>query len=111
MADTKILLRVGAEAGAVGNIEVIEREAAKGVGVVALRHHHGGDGRRIVLRIATHDLETPGAHRPARRLGEPVVAGGTPLLAPPAPAVRTPPPTPPPLCGPAACGRGRLVSC
>ena len=71
----KILARIGAEARAVGDVEVLEREAAERVGVVALRQHHRGDGRRVVFRIAAHDLEAPGAHRAARRLGEAVVAG------------------------------------
>src|SRR5580700_2951261 len=75
MADAEVALGVGAEAGAVGNVERIEREVAERVGVVALRQQHRGDGRRIIFCIAAQDFEAPGAHRAPRRFGEPGVAG------------------------------------
>ena len=74
MADAEIFAGVAAEARAIGDVEGLEREIAEGVGVVAVRQHHRRDGRRIVFGLAAHDLEPPGAHRLARRLGQAVVA-------------------------------------
>ena len=75
MADAEHLAGVLSEAHAVGNVEVLEREVAEGIRIVPGRREHRRDGRRVVLRIAAHDLEPPGAHRAAGRLGEPIVAG------------------------------------
>ena len=44
---------------------------AESVGVVPLGQHHGGDRRGIILRIPTHDFQTPRAHRAPRRLAVP----------------------------------------
>src|SRR5262245_2427844 len=74
MADAEILAGVAAEARAIGNVEGVEREVAEGVGVVAVRHHHRGDRRRMISRLLAQDLQPPGAHRAACRLGQAMVA-------------------------------------
>jgi len=64
---------IAAEARAVGDVEILQREVAEAVGVVAVREQHRGDGRRIYLGVAAHH-SSPQARTAWRSLGQAMVA-------------------------------------
>ena len=74
MPDPKDLALDLAEAVAERQVEPVEHDPAEGVGVVARRHQHRGQGRAVGGRIDAEDLQPPGLDRAARRRGEPGVA-------------------------------------
>src|ERR1700730_3057269 len=73
MADAEHLAGELGEAGAERNVEMLERGLAEAVGVLAFGHHHRGERRGIILRLAAPDFQPPAAHRAPRRLGVAVV--------------------------------------
>src|SRR5262249_13646646 len=83
MADAEHLAGKLGEAGAERNIEMLERGLAEAVGVLALGHQHGREGRGIILRFAAPDFEAPAAHRAPRRLGVAARQAAKRLAAPP----------------------------
>src|ERR1043166_3442072 len=76
VADAEYLAGELREAAAERNVEMLERGLAEAIGVLAIGHQHGRERRRIILRLAAPDFQTPGAHRAPRRLGVAVGAWG-----------------------------------
>ena len=74
VTDAEVLARILAEAGAVGDVEQLQRGRAELVGVVAFRHQDRGDRRRILGRVLVQVFEAPGLDGAAGRLGEALVA-------------------------------------
>src|SRR3546814_1896352 len=62
------------QAAAKRHVEMLQCDLAEMVGAGARRHHDGGQRAGVVARILAQDLEAPGAHGPACRLGMAVVA-------------------------------------
>src|SRR3546814_17252821 len=63
------------QAGAQRDVELLQRDAAEVVGILAFGHEDGGQRRGIVFRLAAEDFEAPGGDGAAGRLGVAVVAG------------------------------------
>jgi uncharacterized protein YciI len=75
VADAEDLALQLREAVAERHVEVLQHHLAEGVGIVAVRHAHGGQHAAVLALVQALDLEAPGAHRPAGRLAVAGMAG------------------------------------
>src|SRR5205823_9555130 len=75
MSDPKDLAAHFAEALPERQIETIENNVAKRVGVVSIRHHDRRERCAVFGRIGAQDVESPTAYRAPRRFGQARVPG------------------------------------
>src|SRR2546423_15603563 len=82
MTDPEYLALDLVEAGAERHVEILEHHLAEMIGVMAFRHPHPGQRRRIRMRILALGFQAPGFHRSARRCTVALAAGEALLEAP-----------------------------